>query len=626
MSALLTTNMSIVHWNMCGYKAKYQSLRKLLEDTNCSCICLQETMEDIHPLWKPGGYRVFSRRGPGVGHAGGVAILVRDSVPCVEVPLNTNLQAIAIKIKLERNYNVCSIYIPPNNAFKCSQLENIANQLSEPTLFLGDYNARHLQWGDTVGNNAGGEMLNFVQRNNFEILNGDFPTHVSFVHGTTSNIDLSVCSPEIGLHYEWLVSEDLYDSDHFPICLRPLVDDPVSINRRFIFDKADWNMFGAHSVPARSVDDFQSVDEAAQYIAEHIVSAAEASIPQTTGLMRAKAVPWWCAELTQATRETRRCLYTYINTKLPTDRAKYNRARAKFRSLRKQKRKESWKKYVSGINSDTKIDKIWQKIHRLNGKYKSIRPPVLKNNNGEIVTEPEEVAAMFGDSLSNISLGSQHPRFTRIRQSQSQRLNFNGGSQQKYNRVFTLDEFHNALHNTNSTAPGEDKITYQLIKHLPDNAIDYLLHLYNRIWQSNSFPKRWLLAVVLPFEKQGKDSLVVENYRPISLTSCVCKLMEKMVNARLVFTLEKCEAISEKQYGFRQGRSTTDVLVRLDSDIKLAFARKQHTIVVFFDLQKAYDTTWRQGILHRLHALGVGAYVEICQSFYLIFFPTENLW
>ena len=78
-----------------------------------------------------------------------------------------------------------------------------------------------------------------------------------------------------------------------------------------------------------------------------------------------------------------------------------------------------------------------------------------------------------------------------------------------------------------------------------------------------------------------------------------------MINARLVWYLEINNLISPVQSGFRSERSTNDNLVRLESFIHDAFAKKEHVVAVFFDLEKAYDTTWKYGILRDLHELGV---------------------
>ena len=78
-----------------------------------------------------------------------------------------------------------------------------------------------------------------------------------------------------------------------------------------------------------------------------------------------------------------------------------------------------------------------------------------------------------------------------------------------------------------------------------------------------------------------------------------------MINKRLTWFLESNNHISRFQSGFRSDRSTTDNLVRLETFIRDAFIKKEHVVAVFFDLEKAYDTTWRYGILKDIHKLGL---------------------
>ncbi len=75
-----------------------------------------------------------------------------------------------------------------------------------------------------------------------------------------------------------------------------------------------------------------------------------------------------------------------------------------------------------------------------------------------------------------------------------------------------------------------------------------------------------------------------------------------MVNTRLVWFLEKGGHFSPVLCGFRRSRSTLDTLLRLEATVCRAFVQRQHVISVFFDLEKAYDTTWRYGILKALHS------------------------
>ena len=91
-------------------------------------------------------------------------------------------------------------------------------------------------------------------------------------------------------------------------------------------------------------------------------------------------------------------------------------------------------------------------------------------------------------------------------------------------------------------------------------------------------------AIVIPIPKPGKDSTNPANYRPIALTSCICKTMERMVNDRLVWFLEKNQLIATDQSGFRKQIVTLDHLVRFETFIREASIEKEHVsvFILFF--------------------------------------------
>ncbi|GBN06804.1 putative RNA-directed DNA polymerase from transposon X-element [Araneus ventricosus] len=140
-----------------------------------------------------------------------------------------------------------------------------------------------------------------------------------------------------------------------------------------------------------------------------------------------------------------------------------------------------------------------------------------------------------------------------------------------------------------------------MILHLSSESLHNLLFVYNRIWRERSFPSSWQQAVIILVLKPGKDSSNPCNYRPIAVTNCMCKVLEKMVNKRLIYYLETSSFFGPFQSGFRQGRSTIDNLLALETEIRNAFICRQHAVAIFFDIKKAYDRAWRYGILLDLY-------------------------
>ncbi len=110
-------------------------------------------------------------------------------------------------------------------------------------------------------------------------------------------------------------------------------------------------------------------------------------------------------------------------------------------------------------------------------------------------------------------------------------------------------------------------------------------------------------------------------YRPVALTSCICKVLECVVNSRLMWFLESESLLSSSQYGFRRARSTAEPLAFLESYITTAFVRHDSVLAIFFNLEKTYDTTCVTTSYNSLSPLASQAIWESSSN---LFFPPAS--
>ena len=217
---------TFLQWNCRGLRGSWVGLRVLISRYSPACICLQETMIGQSDYPSPPGYRAFYSSLPGQGHSGGTAILVRNDIPYTSLHLNTPLQAAVIQIFLNRPYTVCSLYLPPSDPISRADLHRLVGGLPSPFLLLGDFNGRHPLWGDCTANPRGELVSDFIGDEGLGVLNSGDMTHFHVQNGTFTAIDLSLCSSDSVLDFNWQVLPDLYDSNHFPILLELAGSEP----------------------------------------------------------------------------------------------------------------------------------------------------------------------------------------------------------------------------------------------------------------------------------------------------------------------------------------------------------------------------------------------------------------
>ena len=146
-------------------------------------------------------------------------------------------------------------------------------------------------------------------------------------------------------------------------------------------------------------------------------------------------------------------------------------------------------------------------------------------------------------------------------------------------------------------------VSVNLVKNVSDQLLYPLQHIINLSFETSVVPSQMKIAKVIPLFKQG-DPLVMDNYRPISLLSTFSKILEKVVANRLCFFLESNNLLSKEQFGFRSAHSTIHPLIHFINHVSQALNRKEHTLAIFCDLRKAFDSCSHSILLSKLKRIG----------------------
>jgi len=252
-----------------------------------------------------------------------------------------------------------------------------------------------------------------------------------------------------------------------------------------------------------------------------------------------------------------------------SDYLEYKKQEAIVKETLKIEAKTCWQAYCSELTEQTKLGSVRSFARKMNGiaPYSSI--PTLKYNGFLAETNLKKaniLAKNYAKTSNTENYNDKCLHYIKKNNSQKNAPGFEIDSNHEIemlNVKFDISELKQAIRSAkNNKSPGDDKVPYELLKFLHQNALETLLSFYNEIWTEGKMPADWHHAIILPLLKPNKDASAPESYRPkslmmmmvlcpkagslafsISLTSTFCKVMEAMVNKRLLWFLEKNKII-----------------------------------------------------------------------------------
>jgi len=218
----------------------------------------------------------------------------------------------------------------------------------------------------------------------------------------------------------------------------------------------------------------------------------------------------------------------------------------------------------------------------------------LRSHAGELVTDESGMGEIFVQAFSSVF----------VREIPSEVFPFQTFDGYMEDVMLEYGSLKEILKNLDaSTSAGMDGVHPSILKHCADTVAVPLLLIFQKSLSSSELPSAWKMSRVVPIFKSGVKSNPL-NYRPVSLTSNCCKVMERLLAAHILDYLESNDLLSNSQFGFRKHRGTEDQLLLTYCDVVEGVDSGAVVDMIFLDFSKAFDVVSHGVLLGKLRALG----------------------
>ena len=530
--------INILQWNAEGVYQKKTSLEERLRQEDIEIACLQETHLKENQRFNVRGYQTF--RQDRVGRSkGGIALLVKNTLSAKEFSVSTNdqteIQGVNIVIN-NQQMEVVNLYSPPDRDLSLDQIQ------VQDSMFIaiGDFNSHSEAWGYKEADRRGEEVEDWQIENKLVLLNDpdDPPTFYSRRWMTCTTPDLAFATNDIARITTRTVLDQLAGSDHRPVKISLDLDYKPQESKtcpRWNYKRAKWEKF------SQLTDEYtqdiriknQDINKKIRTFNQVILKAAKETIPRGA---RKDYKPYWTEEFQELEDAVTEAREQAEEDPTEENNIALKAATAKHRQTFIQEARKSWVEKTENLNLDKDGKKLWKLARTLNDEDTKSKPFTLEQE-GNLISGKQAADIFIAQYSETSDLQVPNSREKEVKESLQPPPS--GHERGIMNAAFTKAELEEALSVLKmKKAPGPDNITNEMLTHLGPKSKKKILQIFNDGWKAGSVPQIWREAIMIPVHKKGKDRAKAESYRPISLTSCVGKLMERIINKRLVHHLE----------------------------------------------------------------------------------------
>ena len=608
------SDLNIYCWNANSITNKFEEILLALHENKIDILAINETKINVFDeknFFDKNYYCVFKSRNR---HGGGVGFLIKKEIEFVLINDLNKFEKECLCLKLKVNgidVMLINYYNSPSGVL-CYELLEFININFKNFIICGDLNSKSIDFGCKESNNNGKILTDFLLNSRAIVLNNHEPTFFRDYTNYTEILDLFICSNSLYktvTNFEVCVNVNLF-SDHYPIKIQIKRDNKkkkMEMNNRtsmLDYSKANWIKFKNYleSIDLNLVLKSYDVNEINDFIVTHVQKAASASIPlKYNNTVFHTKIPSYLRKLVKHKK--------YLLKKKYENNSNSNLNL--FSKIIKTEinilRNNSWMEFANKMQENPLASKkFWRRIDKINnnGKDKISHFPTLNHNNKQYKTDTEK-ANLFGSILSETFNDNEDDKYDKEFKAKINReinLYLNQPSNSILNEdIINGDDLKKIIKKLKTTlSSGEDLISNIMIKNIGDKFLKIFVHLFNLSIKNGKIPARWKKVNVKMIPKKADAKSNPINYRPISLTNCIARLCERVILRNVQEHLKTNNIIVKQQSGFRAHRQTKDNLFNLIQKNFETFNRKMKNCVVFFDISKAFDKVWHNGLLYKM--------------------------
>ena len=354
---------------------------------------------------------------------------------------------------------------------------------------------------------------------------------------------------------------------------------------RKIISEVDWDR-----------EEDKNVNDEWVFIKDKILNAMESCIPKIKQSQSKTSKPiWMTPKILRKIKTKYRTFKRYLESKTSQSYKNYIIARNKCSKEIKKNRKKHEKNIAKGAKNNPK--NFWKYVQEKNKTNSGVQ--VLRNTDGSLSNSDELKANTLNSFFSSV--------FTREDISSAPKMEecSKSGGKAVTNILITPYAVQSILKGLDSNkAQGPDGIPPRVLKEISKEISKPLCKLFNKTLEEGVLPEDWKTAEVTAIFKKGSRN-EPGNYRPVSLTCVLCKVLETIIRDSVVSHFQDNDLYTKCQHGFRKKRSCMTQLLLTMEDFTNYIEQNESFDVVYLDFRKAFDTVPHYRLLEKLKAYGI---------------------